>query len=96
MKASLYKTDHLYLRAWERGINQSEIDKISKLINPKQLGKKSRIIIGKEKLKQLGIKTRESGFVFIAIGKALITAFPVDNIFNYLKSQTERINTIIL
>ena len=96
MKTKLYKTSHLYLRAWERGINQSEIDKITKLIKPKLLGKKARIIIGKEKLKQLGIKTRESGFVLIAIGKALVTAFPVDNVFNYLKSQTERINTIIL
>jgi len=96
MKTIIYKTDHLYLRAWERGINQSEIDKISKLINPKELGRKSRIIIGKEKLKQLGIKTKKSGFVFIAIGMALITTFPVDNIFNYLKSQKEKINTIIL
>jgi len=96
MKTKIYKTNHLYLRAWERGINQSEIDKITRLINAKELIGKSRIIIGKEKLKQLGVKTKESGFVLIAKGKSLVTAFPVDNIYNYLKSQKQRINTIIL
>jgi hypothetical protein len=96
MKSKLYKTNHFWEKAWERGISQWEVEKITKQIDKNKLKGKSRIIVGKEKLKELGLKTKDECLILIAKGHLLITTFFVDNLYNYLKSKREKINTIIL
>lgn len=96
MEKALNKTDHFWEQAWERGINQHEVDKITKLIKREDLKGKSRIVIGKEKLKEIGLKTKCDCLILIAKGHLLITTFFVENLYNYLKSKQEKINTIIL
>ena len=90
------KTNHFWEQTWERGIYQHEIDKITEQIDNKKLKGKSRIIVGKEQLKELGLKTKDDCLILIAKGNLLITTFFVDNLYNYLESQQEKINTIIL
>jgi hypothetical protein len=43
MKSKLYKTDHFWEKAWERGISQWEVEKITKQIDKNKLKGKSRI-----------------------------------------------------
>ncbi len=93
----IIKTEHFLLRAWQRGIHQSSIRKITKLINSDELQNKSIVLVGKERLKKLGIKTNKSALVIIVRKKSvLITTFFVENIYEYLKSQKEKMQTIIL
>lgn len=96
MKPRFHKTNHFWEQAWERGINQHEVDIITKYIDKRNLKEKSRIIVGKEKLKELGLKTKDDCLILIAKGHLLITTFFVENLYNYLKSKKEKINTIIL
>ncbi|MCD4792404.1 MAG: hypothetical protein K8R54_04160 [Bacteroidales bacterium] len=96
MKQQIYKTNHFREQAWERGIYQHEVDKITEQIDKEELKGKSRIVVGKEKLKELWMKSKDDCLILIAKGHLLITTFFVDNLYNYLKSKKEKINTIIL
>ena len=97
----LRKTNHFWKRAWERGISMLTISKVERILlnNDKYKipKKKTRLIIGQETMKELGIKSKASGLIIIIKeGYLLITTFFVDSISNYCKSNKEDIETILM
>jgi len=97
----LRKTNHFWEKAWDRGISMLTISKIEGILlnddRYKLSIEKTRLIIGKEKMKELGIKSKASGLVIIIKeGYLLITTFFVDSIWNYCKSNNEEIKTILM
>ncbi len=95
MKSKYYKTEHFIFRQWDRGIEDLYIEKITCNFLPQK--KKTMIIVGSEKLKQIGLKLkRKTNLIIIQKGKSLITLFMVDDLYEYLKSLKKTINVIIL
>ena len=85
MKTKIYKTEHFWQRAWERGINQSELDKLIRDLKP--VKRKTLVVFGKNNLKKAGIKLKNKSHLIIVIkDNALITLFEVPNLFYYMKS----------
>ena len=79
------KTHHFWQRAWERGINQSNIDcLLAELTPPKG---KSLAVFGKQKLREAGIKLKnKSHLVIVMKGRVLITLFVVPDLYQFMKS----------
>lgn len=95
MKTKFYKTEHFIYRQWDRGIDDDSIERIVKEIEP--CNKKSLIIIGSENFKKYGLgKSKNRNLIIIQKGKALLTLFFVKDLYNYLKSQSRKLNSIIL
>ena len=96
MKTKFYKTDHFLFRQWDRGIEDSIIDKIlTKLNKPSKT--KSMIIVSYDFLKKTGYKIKKNtNLIIVSKGKALLTLFFVDDLYAYLKSKKGNINSIIL
>ena len=85
MKTKFHKTDHFWQRAWERGVNQSNLDTLIKNLQP--VKRKTIIVFGKEKLNAAGIKLRNKSHLIVVIkGSELITLFEVPDLFYFLKS----------
>lgn len=88
MKTKLHKTNHLYLRAWERGINQFEIDRIIEKVKVCDLPKKGKalIIVSNSYLRKIGIKVNnKTNYIMVAKCKVLKTIFPIEDLYSYLK-----------
>ncbi len=95
MKNNLYKSDHFHQRAWERGINQYEIDQLLMQVSVQK--DKVLAVFGKEKLKMAGIKLDNKSHLVIVIKEnVLVTLFDVPDLFQYMKSSIRKTNFIIL
>jgi len=97
----LKTTNHFLKRAWERGFPMLIIGKIERmLINDSKYHltkNKTRVIIGKKMMKQLGIKSKAAALVIIIKeGRLLVTTFFIYNIWNYCSSTKEEIETILM
>jgi len=95
------RTDRFLKRAWERGIPTLMISKIECILlnndNYKVSKNKTRLIIGKDMIKELGIESKSSALVIIIKdGFLLITTFFIDNIWGYCESSNEEIETILM
>jgi len=89
------KTDHFWERAWERSINQVEIDKLLQNVNPKK--GKNLMVFGKDKLREAGIKRpSKTHMVIIANNNVLVTIFEVPDLFYYLKRNISKAKIILV
>ncbi len=89
------KTDHFWERAWERSINQAEIDKLLQKIIPKK--GKNLLVFGKEKLREAGIKRpSKTHMVIVAKNNVLLTIFEVPDLFHYLKRNISKAKIILV
>jgi len=94
-KENIYKTDHFWERAWERGYNQNEIDSLIKDL--KNIKKKTLLIFGKEKLRIISHKvTNTTHLVIVAKNNTLITLFEVQDLFTFLKANFRKSSFVIL
>ena len=85
MKKRFYKTNHFWDRAWERGLNQSEIDALLSNVAP-QRGKHIAIF-GKNAIKKAGVKaTNKSHLVIVMRDNILLTLFVVWDLYGFMKT----------
>jgi hypothetical protein len=89
------KSDHFWERAWERGFNQSDLDRLMENVN--RVKSKTVLVFGSEKLRKLGYKfAKKSHLVIVMKSNVLITLFEVSDLYNYLKSISSNCSTIIM
>jgi len=83
----LIQTEHFLIRAWERGYYSSSIDKLVKEMSTTY--DKSYFIINRENLRKRGVKKTKSSYLVIVVKKnLLITLFELNNLYEFLKANS--------
>ena len=90
----LIKTDHFLLRAWERGYYHSSIEKLIHKI--RACNKKAFYLISNKTLKKLNVKKTKSKYLVIVVKEnCLVTLFELDDLYQFLKVNSQhQIETI--
>ena len=88
MKTKIYKTNHFWQRAWERGFHQGNLDKLIKDLKP--TNRKTLIVFGKKQLREVDIKMSGSSHLILVLkGDTLVTLFEVPSLFNFFRSNPD-------
>ena len=95
MRKRFFKTKHFWVRAWERGFNQSEIDVLLLEIRPRK--GKHIAVFGKNAIKKAGIKLKNKShhLVIVMNDNILITMFGVSDLYEFMKTNVKS-NFVIL
>lgn len=101
MKAKIsnyQKTDHFLYRQWDRTISDELISEVlNKRIDIENCSKKILLIVGNDLLRKYKCaKTSKKNLVIVLERNALVTLFLVDDLYQYLKSQTKKSSFYII